>query len=121
MSPLLTAKQVAPLLNVSEAGVYRLARENQIPHVHVGTKYIRFSQDAIEKWVARNPEYGDLAQVTESRNESANCVVAQVMPRWVPTQHADMESAKRAAEERLQKMCEEIIAGLEGMREGQAK
>jgi excisionase family DNA binding protein len=51
-SALLTADEVAGLLQVTAAWVYAQTRADRIPHVRLG-RYVRFRQDAIEQWVAR--------------------------------------------------------------------
>jgi excisionase family DNA binding protein len=48
---LLTAQQVAVLLQVPKARVYQLAREGLIPTVHLG-RQVRVSAGALEKWIA---------------------------------------------------------------------
>jgi len=48
---LITLKEVAHKLNVSEAAVYRLIKRNKIPYVEVGGVF-RFDPDAIDKWIA---------------------------------------------------------------------
>jgi excisionase family DNA binding protein len=45
--PLWTAEQLAERWQVNVAHVYRLARENQIPHMKLG-RYTRFHPDAID-------------------------------------------------------------------------
>lgn len=49
---LLTADQVAAYLQVNKSFVYSLTRENRIPHVKLGERYVRYRLDAIEAWVA---------------------------------------------------------------------
>ncbi|HMM49033.1 MAG TPA: helix-turn-helix domain-containing protein [Miltoncostaeaceae bacterium] len=48
---LLTAQQVAELLQVKTNWVYREARLGRIPHVRLG-RYQRFRRDAVMEWVA---------------------------------------------------------------------
>jgi excisionase family DNA binding protein len=48
---LLTAQQVAVLLQVPTARVYQLAREGLIPTVHLG-RQIRVSASALNDWIA---------------------------------------------------------------------
>jgi excisionase family DNA binding protein len=48
---LLTAPQVAVLLQVPKARVYQLAREGLLPSVRIG-RQIRVSAGALEKWIA---------------------------------------------------------------------
>jgi excisionase family DNA binding protein len=51
MPPLLTADDVAQMLQVKRSWVYAAARQGQIPHVRLG-RYIRFREEAIERWLA---------------------------------------------------------------------
>ena len=53
MSPLLTVKEAAKFLNVTETTVYRLTRVGALPHLRVG-RSIRFSMEILEEYV-RNP------------------------------------------------------------------
>lgn len=47
---LLTADQVAHLLQVKRSWVYAETRADRIPHVRLG-RYVRYRLDAIERWV----------------------------------------------------------------------
>ncbi|MHB8492594.1 MAG: helix-turn-helix domain-containing protein [Solirubrobacteraceae bacterium] len=47
---LLTADDVATLLNVTAAWVYAEARCRRIPHLRLG-RYIRFRRGALEAWM----------------------------------------------------------------------
>jgi excisionase family DNA binding protein len=47
---LLTADEVADLLQVTPAWVYAQSRSDRIPHVRLG-RYVRYRLDAIERWV----------------------------------------------------------------------
>ena len=49
---LLTAGQVAEILQISKARVYEDARRGIIPSVRIG-RLIRFSQQALADWIAR--------------------------------------------------------------------
>ncbi len=49
---LLTAKEVAPILRVTPARVYELARERAIPTVRMGERQVRFDESALREWVA---------------------------------------------------------------------
>lgn len=52
MSPrLLTADEVAEMLRVDKSWVYAATRSNRIPHIRLG-RYVRFSEAAIESWMA---------------------------------------------------------------------
>lgn len=46
----LTVKELAALLGVSIDTVYRMARENHIPHVRAGSR-ILFHRETIENWL----------------------------------------------------------------------
>jgi excisionase family DNA binding protein len=48
---LLTAKQVAGILQVTTARVYELARQNVLPTARLGDRQVRFDQDALYEWV----------------------------------------------------------------------
>jgi excisionase family DNA binding protein len=48
---LLTAQEVAQLLQVPVSWVYAEARAGRIPHVTLG-RYRRFRREAIEDWIA---------------------------------------------------------------------
>ena len=48
---LLTAKEVAPILQVKPARVYELARERAIPSVRVGERQLRFEESALRDWI----------------------------------------------------------------------
>lgn len=47
---LLTADQVADLLQVKRSWVYAETRANRIPHVRLG-RYVRYRRNAVERWV----------------------------------------------------------------------
>jgi len=52
MTPrLLTADQVAEMLQVDKSWVYAACRSGRIPHIRLG-RYVRFSEPAIENWMA---------------------------------------------------------------------
>lgn len=114
MSPLLTAKQAALLLNISAGGVYRLARENAIPYIRLGNKYVRFSQEAIEEWVKYNPVH-ESAKDTESqaaREQARRSNVVGGLVRTRPERRAATPvyipgSVRRRAAE----ICRDIAAG----------
>lgn len=52
MQPLLTAREVARLLDINEITVYRLARKGQLPALKVGGQW-RFGREALEDWMTR--------------------------------------------------------------------
>lgn len=47
---ILTIPEVASMMKVSEKTIYRLCRDNQIPHIKIRGQY-RFTKSAIEKWL----------------------------------------------------------------------
>ncbi|MFP5450375.1 MAG: helix-turn-helix domain-containing protein [Thermoleophilia bacterium] len=49
--PLLTADQVAEMLQVPKSWVYAETRAGRIPHVKLG-RYSRYRAEAIAEWVA---------------------------------------------------------------------
>jgi excisionase family DNA binding protein len=54
--PLLTAKQVADLLDVPQSSVYEYARRRQdpLPAIRVG-RHVRFHRVALERWISARP------------------------------------------------------------------
>jgi excisionase family DNA binding protein len=49
MKPLLTAKEIAPYLKLSEKTVYKWAKEKRIPHINLGGS-IRFVEEDVIRW-----------------------------------------------------------------------
>jgi excisionase family DNA binding protein len=49
--PLLTADEVAALLQVTKAWVYAETRAKRIPHVPLG-RYVRYRRSAVLEWIA---------------------------------------------------------------------
>jgi putative molybdopterin biosynthesis protein len=47
---LLTAKQVAPILQVTEARVYEMSRENILPTVRMG-RQVRYDEETLRNWI----------------------------------------------------------------------
>jgi excisionase family DNA binding protein len=47
---LLTAEEVARLLQVTPAWVYAETRQNRIPHLRLG-RYVRYRRSALESWM----------------------------------------------------------------------
>lgn len=52
---ILTAEEVANILNVSKETVYRLSRRNEIPHFYMG-RLLRFSETEIINWINGNKQ-----------------------------------------------------------------
>lgn len=63
MTEFLTAKEVAPILKMSEQGVYRAIRERQFPFqvVKIG-KQIRIRRSSLEAVAAPSPASSDAAK-----------------------------------------------------------
>ena len=51
VDPLLTAGEVATLLQVTKAWVYAETRARRIPHVPLG-RYVRYRRSAVLRWIA---------------------------------------------------------------------
>jgi excisionase family DNA binding protein len=49
---LLTAEEVACILQVSKARVYELVRRRAIPAITLGERQIRFDETALRAWIA---------------------------------------------------------------------
>ncbi len=49
---LLTATEVASILQVTPAWIYAQTRRNGMPHVRLG-RYVRYRRDTIEGWLDR--------------------------------------------------------------------
>ena len=47
---LLTAKEVAPILQISLPRVYELARSRAIPAIRIGERQLRFDEAALREW-----------------------------------------------------------------------
>lgn len=58
-----TVREVAEYLRMSEAKVYRLVREQQIPAVRIGKTW-RFRKDLLDEWLNERTE------LSMKRNES---------------------------------------------------
>ena len=51
---LLTIKQVASILSLSEMYVYRLTEAGKLPSVRIGKHAVRVERGALERWVAEH-------------------------------------------------------------------
>lgn len=51
--PLLTLPQVAEILSISKAGMYRLVGQRQLPFYKVG-RSLRFSEEDVQDYLSRN-------------------------------------------------------------------
>lgn len=50
---LLTAPEVAAILNVPIARVYELVRTKTLPSVHLGSRQLRFDETRLNEWIER--------------------------------------------------------------------
>jgi excisionase family DNA binding protein len=48
---LITAQEVAVILNVPLARVYELARTQTLPSVHLGSRQLRFDEARLHDWI----------------------------------------------------------------------
>jgi len=55
---LLTAADVADLLNVPESWVREATRQDRLPHIHLG-RYIRYHATAIRSWLTEQEHAAD--------------------------------------------------------------
>lgn len=53
MRQLLTAEQAGERLQLSKWRMYELAREGLVPCVRIGERQIRFTEQALDEWIAR--------------------------------------------------------------------
>ncbi|MEK6604476.1 MAG: helix-turn-helix domain-containing protein [Nitrospirota bacterium] len=63
-SILMTVKDVATYLSVTERTVYRLVKDHRLPAYKVGGQW-RFKADMIESWMQKDGAMDDLAQAAE--------------------------------------------------------
>ena len=63
-STLMTVKDVATYLSVTERTVYRLVKDHRLPAYKVGGQW-RFKADMIESWMQKDGAMDDLAQAAE--------------------------------------------------------
>ena len=59
MQQLLRASEAAEFLNTSKAALYDLVRRRAIPFVRLSERRIRFSREALEKWVTTSSGQSD--------------------------------------------------------------
>ena len=62
-SILMTVKDVATYLSVTERTVYRLVKDHRLPAYKVGGQW-RFKADMIESWMQKDGAMDDLAQAS---------------------------------------------------------
>ena len=54
---ILTVREVADYLRLSEAKVYRLAKEHRLPAIRIGKSW-RFRRDLLDEWLSQCTESG---------------------------------------------------------------
>ena len=57
MSDLMTAKQVAALLNVRPQAVYQWAKNGILPSIRISEKCLRFDREQITKWLDEHKSF----------------------------------------------------------------
>ena len=62
---IMTVRDVAEYLRVSEAKVYRLAREGELPVFRIGKAW-RFRKDLLDDWLSRSVELNMKVGVEQS-------------------------------------------------------
>ncbi len=62
---LMTVKDVATYLSVTERTVYRLVKDHRLPAYKVGGQW-RFKADMIESWMQKDGAMDDLAKASEN-------------------------------------------------------
>ena len=65
MEPLLTYKEAAERLNVSERTVWDLVKKNQVPHVRINSA-VRIPADELDAWIRERtvtPESGSASRM----------------------------------------------------------
>jgi excisionase family DNA binding protein len=67
MEKLLTAKEVAENFQLDLQAIYRFAREGALPHVRIGERKIRFSERALNDWIAEQ-----IASTAKPQKEQTN-------------------------------------------------
>jgi excisionase family DNA binding protein len=67
MEKLLTAEDIADLLNTKLERVWALAREKDLPCVRLGKRQMRFDRQAVEEFIASGGSAGGSAQKTEGK------------------------------------------------------
>jgi excisionase family DNA binding protein len=65
-STILTVREVAEYLRMSEAKVYKLANERHLPAIRIGKSW-RFRKDLLDEWLSQCTESGLKAEETGSK------------------------------------------------------
>jgi excisionase family DNA binding protein len=60
---LATAREVSASTGLGLQHIYKLTRQDEIPHVRIGPRAVRFSIPAIQEWISRGgtPDASDAA------------------------------------------------------------
>lgn len=58
---LLTARETAAMLSISERKLWNLTNENEIPAIRIG-RAVRYSIDDLEQWIESKRNEGDCVQ-----------------------------------------------------------
>ncbi len=67
MEKLLTAADIANLLNTKTARVWAMARENDLPCVRLGKRQMRFDRQAVEQFIQSGGSKDGATQKTEGK------------------------------------------------------
>jgi excisionase family DNA binding protein len=67
MDRLLTAEDIADLLNTKTDRVWALARENHLPCVRLGKRQMRFDRQAVEQFIASGGSKDGATQKREGK------------------------------------------------------
>ena len=75
MEKLLTVKQLAEYLQVSQALVYKWVHYDFIPYIKIGT-LVRFRLAQVEKWLAKSEKRGRLKMKMEKHiKTTVGCII----------------------------------------------
>lgn len=80
-SKYLTYKEVATMLGVPVGTLYAMVFQKRIPHIRLGPRFVRFSQEAIMVWLGRHQVEDD------SKNALNSLHGAQSGPSEMGTYH----------------------------------
>jgi excisionase family DNA binding protein len=67
MEQLLTAEDIAVLLNTKLQRVWTLARENDLPCIRLGKRQMRFDRQAVEQFIQSGGSKDGVTQKTEGK------------------------------------------------------
>lgn len=69
MENLLTVQEVAPLVRLSEQGLYRSIREKQFPAIRIGN-HIRIPESLLQLWISQQLSTSLPSYTSTKHNES---------------------------------------------------